>query len=480
VAGRFLKAFEPISRLIPEVKPPERRVKFTEKLFWTAAALVVYFVMSEVTLYGLGGAGAQDSLYYYRVIFASSRGTLMELGIGPIVTAGLILQLLAGSGFIECDFSDPDDRSLFTGASKVLSMVMTGAQASAYLIGGLFGNLDMRQSVIIFLQLLAAGIVLMLLDEMIQKGWGIGSGISLFIMAGVAQSILWSSFAMVPAPGSDPPRVWGVLSALVGALVARNPISDIIVSPQADHPSMIGLAATMAVFLFVIYVEGIRVELPLAHAQYRGFRGKYPIKLLYVSNLPVIFASALFGNVYFISQLLWSRFNQDNSNMWFNLLGQFNATEQGRSEPIGGLAYYVIAPRGYSDVVSSQQTLIRSIVYAAILIVFCVIFSLTWLEVGGLDPRTVAQQLVDSGMQIPGFRRSERPVELILRRYIPVVTILGGLVVGLLAVMADFLGAFGTGTGILLTVGIIYQYYQELVKERITEMYPGVQRLLGG
>jgi len=479
VAGKFLKAFGPISKVIPEVKAPERKVKFAEKLFWTAAALVIYFVMSEVPLFGLGRGGAQDTLYYYRVIFASSRGTLMELGIGPIVTSGLILQLLAGSGFIGFDSSDPDDRSLFTGASKVLSIIMTAGQASAYLIGGLFGNLEARQSIVIFFQLVVAGMVIMLLDEMIQKGWGIGSGISLFIMAGVAQTILWDSFAMVPAPGTQPMRLYGVISALVGALVSGNPLDNILVSPE-NYPSILGLGTTLGVFLFTIYAEGIRVELPLAHAQYRGFRGKYPIKLLYVSNLPVIFASALFGNVFFFSELLWSRFNQDNTNTFLNLLGQFNFTEQGRAEPIGGLAYYVIAPRGFSDVISSQEALIRYLVYAGILIAFCVLFSVIWLEVGGLDPKTVARQLVDSGMQIPGFRRSERPVELILRRFIPTVTVLGGLTVGLLAVVADFLGAFGTGTGILLTVGIIYQYYQELIRERVTEMYPGVERLLGG
>ncbi|MFQ6094989.1 MAG: preprotein translocase subunit SecY [Candidatus Bathyarchaeia archaeon] len=465
MAGKFLKAFEPFSRLIPEVKPPERRVKFSEKLFWTAAVLVVFFVMGEVPLYGLGRAGAQDALYYYRVIFASSRGTLMELGIGPIVTAGLILQLLAGSGFIECDFSNPEDRGLFTAASKVLSVIMTGAQASAYLIGGLFGSLDARQSIVIFMQLLAAGIILMLLDEMIQKGWGIGSGISLFIMAGVAQNIMWECFAMVPAPGSDPPRVLGVISALIGAVATDNPLDNIIISPK-NYPSILGLIATLGVFLFVIYAEGVRVELPLAHARYRGFRGRYPIKLLYVSNLPVIFASALFGNIFFLSQLVWNNFNRGNSNVWLNLLGRFNATE-GRPEPIGGLAYYVIAPRGFANILGSPEELFRSLVYASILIGFCILFSFTWLEVGGLDPRTVARQLVSSGMQIPGFRRSEKPVEVLLKRYIPVVTMLGGLIVGLLAAVADFMGAFGTGTGILLTVGIIYQYYQELVRERV-------------
>ena len=475
MAGRFLKAFEPISRFIPEVKSPARRVRFTEKILWTAVALILYLVMSEVPLYGIGAGRGQDSLFYYRVIFASNKGSLMELGIGPIVTAGIILQLLAGSGFIQCDFSNPEDRALFTAASKVLSLILTGVQASAYLISGLMGNLNPSQSIVIFLELLAAGLILMLLDEMLQKGWGIGSGISLFIVAGVAQRIMLDCFSTFPAPGSDPMRYQGVIAALIQAVATGRTLNDIFISPQ-NHPSLIGLASTISIFLFVIYAEGVRVELPMAHARYRGFRGRYPIKLLYVSNLPVIFASALFGNIFFVAQILWNSYNQDNSNPWLNLLGQFKR-EDARITPVGGLAYYVIAPRGFADVIENP---VKSLIYACFLIIFCVVFSLTWLEVGGLDPKTVAGQLVDAGMQIPGFRRSARPIELILKRYIPTVTVLGGLLVGALAAAADFLGAFGTGTGILLSVGIIYQYYQILMRERVTEMYPRLQRLLGG
>jgi preprotein translocase subunit SecY len=86
---------------------------------------------------------------------------------------------------------------------------------------------------------------------------------------------------------------------------------------------------------------------------------------------------------------------------------------------------------------------------------------------------------MDSGMQIPGYRRSGRPIEAVLKRYIPVVTVLGGIIVGLVAATADFFGAFGTGTGILLSVGIIYQYYELLMQERAAEMYPAFRRILG-
>jgi len=94
IALRFLDIFKPISRVIPEVKPPERKVSFQNRLIWTVLALLIYFVMSEVPLYGIPITSSGDTYTAYRVIFASTRGTLMELGIGPIVTAGLIIQLL--------------------------------------------------------------------------------------------------------------------------------------------------------------------------------------------------------------------------------------------------------------------------------------------------------------------------------------------------------------------------------------------------
>jgi preprotein translocase subunit SecY len=238
---------------------------------------------------------------------------------------------------------------------------------------------------------------------------------------------------------------------------------------------MLGFIITLIVFLVVIYVQGVRVELPIAHARYRGFRGKYPINFLYVSNLPVIFASTFFADIYIVSQIIWSRFNVGNTNFWFNLLGQFQYGEQGPI-PIGGLSYYVTSPRNIGEVLNNP---LRALVFTLILVSFCVVFSLTWLEVGGLDAKTVAGQLVDSGMQIPGFRRSSRPIELILKRYIPAVTILGGITVGLIASIADFFSVFGTGMGVLLSVGILYQYYQILMKEQFAEMYPGASQLLG-
>jgi len=472
MAGRFLNLFKPIARFLPEIKAPERKVGFNEKLFWTAIVLIVYLVMTEVSLYGIEKT-ALGELAALRIIFASSRGSLMELGIGPIVTAGIILQLLIGSDMIEADMSRPEDRGLFTTSSKVFSIVLTGVQASAYIIGGMYGSIAGTAAIIVFLQLLAAGMIVMLLDELVQKGWGFGSGISLFIMGGVAQQIFWQCFS----PGT------GLFIGSLSTALANNELTSWIFGSGA-YPSLIGFIATIATFLVIIYLEGVRVELPLSYAGYKGYRSRYPIKLLYVSNLPVIFASALFANVYFFSQIFWSMNGQPSpgQNFWLDLLGQFKwITPEGGGDPnlqpIGGLVYYVLSPRSLANVMEHP---LKAFAYLGILVAFCVVFSLTWLEVGGLDASTVAGQLVGAGMQIPGYRRSGRTIETVLKRYIPVVTILGGVVVGLVAGVSDFFGVFGSGMGILLSVGIIYQYYEILMREKAAEMYPAFRKIFGG
>ncbi len=483
MAGRFLNLFKPLGRILPEIKVPERKVKFNEKIFWTALVLIVYLVMSEIPLFGIN-TGIQDQFGSLRVIFASNRGTLMELGIGPIVTAGLILQLLSGSSLINCDMSKPEDRGLFTVASKVFSVILTGIQAGAYIISGMYGPNLGAAAIVIFFQLIAAGIIVMLLDELVQKGWGLGSGISLFIMAGVAQQVFWSTFS--PSTGLFVGSLEQLFAKVAPGQAPFTVLNWVVGTQSGVYPSLIGFIATIAAFIIVIYLNGIRIELPMSYAGYKGFRSKYPIKLLYVSNLPVIFASALFANVYFFTQLIWTSIGrpEPGKNLFMDIVGSYkvvtsvgaNNQTQTSVVPAGGLGYLTTAPHNLQSVAADP---IRAVAYIAILIAFCAVFSLIWLEVGGLGPDKVAQQLMDSGMQIPGYRRSGRPIETMLKRYIPVVTVLGGVIVAIVAGISDFLGVFGSGTGILLSVGIIYQYYELLMRERAAEMYPAFRRILG-
>ena len=471
--GRFLNTFRPISRLMPEVKAPERRVSFREKILWTAIVLVVYLVMSEIPIYGAVVSGTQDPYFYLRVIFASNRGSLMELGIQPIVTAGMIIQLLVGAGMIGVDQSNPDDRSLLSGVTKFFSILMTTFLIIAYISGGAYGrDLSFEKSLIIFTQLFVAGVVLILLDELLQKGWGLGSGISLFIATGVSQKIIWNMFFPLSVEADG--KAWGALIAYFQSLLNReNPLTAFVYRSRPDAPTMLGLVATIIVFVIVIYFETLKVEIPISYAKYKGFRSRYPVKLLYVSNIPVILVSSLFMDIYFVSQIIWSRFNPDSSNFWLNLLGTFNPAT---NEPAGGLAYYITSPRYFTQFTAEP---LRGIIYGGLTIILCILFSVIWVEVGGVGPSTVAKQLVDAGMQIPGYRRSIKPIQEVLERYIPAVTVLGAIAVGVIASFSDFFGVFGTGMGILLTVGVLNQFYQIIAQEQLTEMYPIMRRLFG-
>ncbi len=453
--------------------------------------------MAETPIYGIPHTGGiNDPFGPLRVIFASQRGTLVELGIGPIVTAGLILQVLSGSKMINVDFTNPNDRALFTGASKVLSVFMTIFEGLAFLIGGAYNTTNSQTNIssppsvqnqfLILLQLVFAGVIIILLDEMLQKNWGFGSGISLFIAAGVCLQIVWSSIGPI-SPVADQKYLGAILAFFqsIGPLLS-NPGSytewQRAFYRGGNLPDMLGFITTIGVFLLIIYLNGLRVEVPVSYARYRGFRGRFPIKFFYVSNIPVIFAAALFGNVFFIGQLVFQRYNPGCSNtginFWLSLIpGCYTPQSQtNQLIPSKGLAYYTFAPRSLSVVLGDP---IRAGVYMLIFVLACVFFAVTWVEVGGMDSKTVSKQLIDSGMQIEGFRRSGSTIRQILDRYIPAVTVIGGITIGIIAAGADFLGAFGTGTGILLTVGIIQQYYEILVKERITEIYPGTKGLLG-
>ncbi len=483
----FLRALSPLVRVMPVVKAPGRKVPFREKAIWTVVVLLIFLIMSHMPLYGVPKDVGTDYLWAMRVILASTRGTLMELGIGPIVTAGLVMQLLSGSKIINVDFSDPEDRALFTGGQKVLAMIMTGFQAAAYIIGQAYGQLEPVMAVIVFIQLFVAGIIVILMDELVQKGWGLGSGVSLFIMTNVAGQLINSMFDLITSNDNTYlPK--GIITA-IGANILRwlgagtEPPVDAayLVFRNGIDPSLFGLIVTFFIFFMVLYMESMRVEVPLQYAKYRGMRARYPIKLLYTSNIPVILTQALYANILFFGQILHTNFNQNSTNPFLNLLGTFQQDPHytTRLIPTGGFAYLISPPQGLTTLANEQWGLVHLVGYLVIMVVLCWGFSKIWIDISGIAPRDVSRQLLNSGYIVPGFRRSEKVLERLLERYIPVVAGLGGVIIGLLAAVADILGALASGTGILLMVSIIKQYYETIAKEQLAQMGEGVASLLG-
>ena len=472
IVRRFVKA---ASVYVPQVPKPKRKISLTEKFVWTGIALLAYLVMGQIPLYGVTDDPKFDFLAFARVIFAAQQGTLMELGIGPIVTAGLLMQLLKGSDLIRLDFKNPDDRSLFTSATKIVTIIVIVAEGALY-GASVYGPLTAGEApyaiYVVIGQLIGASVIVMLMDEMIQKGWGVGSGLSLFIMAGIAQTILWSVFS--PVPADDGPV--GILPFTIESV--SNGQGYDAVFRVGQLPSLFVLALTVVIILILVYIEGIHVDIPIVSTKYRGFTAVYPIKLLYTSVIPVILASALIANAVFMGQMLWSNYNPNNQNPAFNWLVQFDPESTGSSPtPLpGSVIYYITAPRGL-DVAALDP--LRAFVYVIFITAIVTVFSRLWVELGGLSARTAARNLLDADVQVPGFRRSEGSVEGLLNRYIPSLTLLSGMIIGLLAGISDVLNVFGSGTGILLMVNIMVSYYQTLVKEQVDTYMPNLAALIG-
>ncbi|VVC03619.1 Protein translocase subunit SecY [Candidatus Burarchaeum australiense] len=340
----------------------------------------------------------------------------------------------------------------------------------------LFGSV-MYTLVFVILQLAMGSIILLYLDEIVSK-YGIGSGISLFIAAGVSLSIVQGTVLLLfdSQMGALGKLQAGAADAIPQALLALLP-----------------LAFTIVVFLVVIFVEGMKVEIPLSFERARGFMGRFPIKLMYVSNIPVILASALLLNLQVWARIAYEKTLVIGGTDYLPYIINVQNTPYGPRIADGLL--YLITPLPFSPLSAGGYTAylellstatpilgipqwVHAIVYVISLTILCVIFGKFWIETTGMGPREVAEQLNRSGMQVPGFRRDPRVVEKVLEKYIPTITVLGSIFVGLLASFADLTGALGTGTGILLTVGILHKMYEDLSAQHMFDIYPDLRKFM--
>jgi preprotein translocase subunit SecY len=508
----LLYRLKPLTDRIPAVSKPEGHVHFRTKMLWVVVILVFYFVMTNVFIYGLDKALTIDIFASYRAILAGAQGSLMHLGIGPIVTASIIMQLFVGAKIIKLNLSNSEDKAVYQSSQKFLVIVMIVVEAVPQVFGylvpstGLVGNigLDMARTVIV-LQLIIGSYIVFLMDEVVSK-WGIGSGISLFIAAGVAEAIFTGTLNWQPGDLTNPvslsnppagtiPKTLFIISQTSASGMTTGGYEQILL--QNPNP-VIALIGTIAIFMFVAYVESVRIELPLSHGDARGARGRYPIKLLYASNIPVILMAALLANVSMFTLLLYTNGALQGlplvGGQWW--LGTYTAASG--SSPTAGLAWYLSTPRGLGDWLlpllspdrygsityghGSLQLIARVLLYLGVMIGGSILFAKFWISTTNMGPEAVAKQIESSGLQIPGFRRDPRVLKRVLERYIPVVTVISGATVGALAGGADLIGTVGnaTGTGVLLAVGIMIQFYEAISREQMMEMHPVLRQFFGG
>ncbi len=443
-------------KILPEVEAPKEKIPLKKMFLWSGAILIIYYLLGEITIYGVTEY-IQDYFSYVKVVFASESGTLITLGIGPVVTAGIFMQLFQGAEIFHFDLKSHEGRARFQGIQKLLAIFLCFFEAAIYVFAGAFGRYTLAREIFIIGQIALGGVLIVLMDEVVTK-WGFGSGISLFIAGGVAKDVVWKMFSFERSAEFGGEFI-GAIPSFVKSLIDGSPVLI-----RGQLPDIVEVFFTVAVFLIVVYFETLWVDVPLSSGRFRGTRGGYPLKFIYTSNIPVILTMSVFGTYQFFVRSLASRFD-------VGILGSFDTADNA----VGGIIYYISPPRGIFRLMNEPG---RALIYLAVMIVLCAFFALLWIDITGMDSKTVAQKIQQVGIQVGGFQRDIRVIETVLNKYIPQVTILGGIAVGLLAATADFTGALGTGTGILLTVSIVYRMYLDL--RRNPELPERIGRILAG
>ena len=457
--------FQQLLGYFPEVEKPKEKLSFKTKLIWTGLILVLFFILSYIPLLGLG-QNALQQFEQLSIILGASFGSIISLGIGPIVTASIVLQLLVGSGVLNINTTTQEGRTKFAAIQKVATIFFIFFEASAYVFaGGLAPNPELigtsqyfMMQLLLVAQLFIGGYLIVLMDEVTTK-WGFGSGVSLFIAAGVASQIFVRAFNPLPSP-TNPDIPVGVIPFLVTALGGGDVTGALV--------SIGTIATTVIVFAIAVYAQAMKVEIPLSFGRVRGFGIRWPLKFIYTSNIPVILIAALMANIQ-----LWARLMQ---NAGLPLLGTFSG-----NSPASGLIYWINPPNILGALITGAATstmILQAITYASFMIIGSIIFSVMWVKTANMDAAAQAKQILASGLQIPGFRRDPRVLESILNRYIPALTVLGAVAVGFLASVADLGDALSRGTGILLAVMIVYKMYEDIAKQHAFEMHPALKKVI--
>jgi protein transport protein SEC61 subunit alpha len=438
-------------------------VAFDEKLVWTVCSALLYFVMSELPLYGIRSTvESGDPIHWLRPIFASTRGSLMEIGALPIVSAGFLFQLLGGMQIIDVNFEMRSDRELYQSAQKFLAILLTIAQAIAIVLSGVYGSpsdLGASGTLLLITQLVMAGMAVILIDETLQKGYGFGSAVSLFTTLSISQQFVWNTLSMSANDQGRGKEFTGSLISLFHMLWTRNTKTALIESFYRTHlPNMFEFYGSVLAFGAVVYLLNFRYDISIKSTKVRSPASVYPIRLLYTGNIPVYMLYSIVANLFIFSAALYRLFP-------FNILVRLFGTWETRAGnpqlfAVSGLAYYLQPPFSLAEALWDP---IKTVVYATTLVTSCIVFSKTWTEISGSSPRDVAKQFKDNGIVIVGHR--DVAVIKELKRIIPSAAAIGGALGGLVVVSLDLLGVAGCGVSCLVVATTIYSYFEILAQE---------------
>ncbi|MBS3094715.1 preprotein translocase subunit SecY [Candidatus Pacearchaeota archaeon] len=476
--------FSKIFGLIPDVaKPAEKKLSFNVKLKWTLIVLGLFFILANISLFGLSN-NALQRFEYLAIILGTDFGSIISLGIGPIVMASIILQLLTGAGIINIDLTSPEGQKFFQGVQKLLVLFFIIFEACVYvLMQGLQAAPGLAPLVIF--QLIIGGIAIYYMDQ-VCTNWGFLNGTSIFIAAGVSWRIFTSAFQFINQQGknclmdfSGTPCSGKVL-VLVQAIINKYPVEF--------FSAIAAILMTVIIFLMVVWAQSLKVEIPLSFGRVRGYGISWPLSFFYASVIPVILTAALVANIQLFGGLMENAAAPCLTEggvcagvakfaSHFGFLGHFS-----NGQAISGLSFWF----GSTNIVElairggfAWKYLLQALTHTILFMILSTVFAVFWVKTSGMGAKEQAHKIMSSGLQLAGFRQDQRVLESVLERYIMPLTVMGGLAIGLLASLTNVLGALVSGTAVLLVIMIMFQFYQNIAQQHSMDMNPAMRKFMG-
>jgi preprotein translocase subunit SecY len=481
--------FRNIFSFIPEVRSPdEKKVSFNVKLKWTIIVLASFFILANIPLFGLSN-NALERFKYLAIILGTDFGSIISLGISPIVMASVILQLLTGSGILNIDTSTVEGKKFFQGIQKILTFFFIIFESIIYVLMKGLQAAEGFAPLLIF-QLILGGFAIYYMDDLMGK-WGFGSGISLFIGAGASWRLFTSAFQFINQQGANclldftGTACSGKVFVLIQSIINKYP-TELLSAAGA-------IIVTILVFLLIVWVQSLKVEVPLSMGSgsrgyaMRGYAVKWPLSFFYASVIPVIFTAALIVSIQVFGGVLENAAapclieggtctGLAKFASYFGWMGHFS-----EGQPISGLAFWM----GSTNILELTirggflpKYILQGFTHMLVYVILSTVFAIFWVKTSGMDAKTQAHKISSSGLQVAGFRQDERVLESILDRYIMPLTVMGGIAIGLLASITNLMGALISGTAILLVIMIFFQFYQNIIQQHQTDMNPTFKKFM--
>lgn len=456
-----------VFNFIPEVKKPEeKKLGFNVKLKWTLVVLISFFVLANVSLFGLS-SNALERFQYLAIIMGTDFGSIISLGIGPIVMASIILQLLTGSGILNIDTKTAEGKKFFQGLQKILVFAFIIFESLVYvLMKGLQANPGFGW--LLVLQLVLGGLAIFYMNELCEK-WGFGSGVSLFIGAGVAWRLFTGAFQFINQQGKNclmdfsSTPCSGKIFVLIQSIMNKYPTELL--------SALAAIVSTILIFLLVVWIQALKVEIPLSFGRIRGYSVKWPLSFFYASVIPVILTAALVANIQLFGGIL------ENWLGHATILGHF---VNGNAE--SGIAFWLGSTNLVELIIRGgfmMKYLVQALTHTIFFVLCSTVFAVFWVKTSGMDAKAQAEKISASGLQVAGFRQDNRILESILDRYIMPLTVMGGIAIGLLSSLTNLMGALVQGTAMLLVIMIMFQFYKSIAEQHMSDMNPAMKKFMG-